>query len=119
MRGKSFLAELHKLGCRLHFENQCVEIYETVEQASPHDGAACAIPCSRHVRAMSELCLSMGFGSAAISFCEVAETGQKKIVFWNKCCICGRALQVCSLGVCGLSGTRVCVRVCVMTNLAS
>ena len=81
-------------------------------------GAACAIPCSRHVRAMFELCSSVGFGSAVISLCKVAATGQKKIVLWNECCLYGTALQVCSLGVCGLSGIRVCVCVCVMTNNA-
>ena len=79
----------------------------------PHNGAACAIPCSRHVRAMFELCSAMGFGSAAISLGEVAATGPKKIVYWNECCLCGKALQVCSLCVCGLSGSRVCVCVCV------
>ena len=82
-------------------------------------GAACAIPYSRHVRAMFELCSSMGFGSAAISLCEVAATGPKKIVFWNECCLCGKVLHVCSLCVCGLSGSRVFVCMCVMTNSAS
>ena len=62
---------------------------------------------------MFELCSSMGFGSAAISLCEVAATGQDKIVFWNECYLYGRALQVCSLFVCGLSGIGVCVCVCV------
>ena len=68
---------------------------------------------------MFKQCSSMGFGSAAISLCEVAATGQKKIVFGNERCLYGRALPVCSFVVCGLSGIRVCVCVCVMTNLAS
>ena len=113
VRGHSLLAELHELDCRLHFEHSSVDIQETIEQAKvlmglalefapldvpncvtverqkralsrPHNGAACAIPCSRHVRAMFELCLSMSLGSAAISLCEVAATGPKKIVYWNE-----------------------------------
>ena len=40
VRGKSFWAELHELGCRPRFEHSSVEIYETVEQAKVQMGLA-------------------------------------------------------------------------------
>ena len=72
-----------------------------------------------HVRGMFELCSSMVFGSAAISWSEVAAIGPKRIVHGIECCLCGEALQVCSLCLCCLSGSGLCVCMGVATNSKS
>ena len=79
VQGRSFLAELHELGCRSRFEHSSVEVYETVERAKVQMGLALEFA---------------GLECFELCNCRTAEKSTKPPSRWGR--MCHSMIEACS-----------------------